>query len=233
MLADILGPVQHASTTYDQSNLESASTLWTPGKEGSSNPWEFDELGATCMSPEMDRFAPGLFPSSEFTKASANANGDDVCQAKSWNADYDMIEQSLASFKFCEDISEEPTGSRLAPLFRENPFCYMMKHGTHADNDAGDRVRKDAFTCRHCEETYEVVLESEAKTPQKYYSNLFNHVDNRLDFDWTKYHPPPWSTSYDNSTEQRTCTVPTLECDCDYCRSRIWRKSCKWCGTPM
>ena len=209
--------------------------------------WEYAECTSTrpkikAAEPSDDRRyqlsdpAPALLP--DFSTADLDPEDDltnpDGGEKRNWDRDYDMIEQSLASLKFCEDVDENDLeGSRFAPLFRENPFCYMMKHGTHTASSAENGVRMDAFTCQHCEETYEIVLETEAKTTPKYYSNLFSHIDSRLDFDWTKYHPPPWASSLKNQAALTTCTEPKEGCDCDFCRSRIWRRACKWCGTPM
>lgn len=248
ILADLLGdvPILTAETVVsDKADENATRAFWdsdiTETQCRSDKTWEYSECTSTRpkiranTADTIHLLSHTVLPHSDIPLSAhleTDVMNSEGAEAKNWGSDYDMLEQSLASLKFCEDIEEDGVqGSRFAPLFRENPFCYMMKHGTHSSSDAENSVRTDAFTCRHCEETYEIVLETEAKTTPKYYSNLFNHIDSRLDFDWTKYHPPPWA-SVDDQSERTKCSKLSNGCDCDFCRSRIWRQSCKWCGTP-
>lgn len=247
ILTSILGDVPVISAEVDNKpDMAKLSSLWDTGDISAAAPckpnnlWEFTDCLSTRpkMIPVLND--DNLYQANErsltsdaTSEAPSVTEFDHVQHSKAWNSDYNLIEQSLASFKFCEDVGDELEGSRLAPLLRENPFCYMVKHGTPSTFDTDAGVHMNPFTCRHCEETYEIVLESEAETPTPYTSKLFDHIDSRLDFDWTKYHPPPWSSTAEDASERRSVVEFNFACDCEFCRSRIWRKSCKWCGTPL
>lgn len=155
--------------------------------------------------------------------------------ARSWRDDYQEVEEQMSRLLFCEDLEEGPTGSRYLNLFRENPLAHGIRTGCLRSQVEMEVVNPELMNCKHCEQSYEVVLESELTTSSKpvYRSNLLRHADSRLNFDWTKYHPPPWSRYQDETDSETNTSKPTISCDCEFCRSRVWRRACRWCATPL
>lgn len=150
--------------------------------------------------------------------------------------DYQFIEQSLASLHFCEDLPEPSCDSKLMPLFHENPISYMIAQ-SGSENRSLDNLTSSAqpFSCKHCQEAYEVVLDLEMPTNKKPCRvDLLRPVDSRLDFDWCKYNPPPWAATGDSRVELDNTVAPSgCSCSCEFCRSRTWVYTCKVCRTPL
>lgn len=151
---------------------------------------------------------------------------------------YQEIEQSLANMSMCEEMSDGCEKSKLLPMFRDNPFSYMLQHGdfTSMAQDERETLQPNqSLTCKHCQETYEISLDLELDE-QKEFPGVLGLVDSRLNFDWCKYHPPPswYPTTGDNGDAAIHGNNETSSgCDCEFCRSRIWRRACKSCGTPQ
>lgn len=156
--------------------------------------------------------------------------------AKPVATDYELIEQSLASLKLCEDLPDDSQDSKLMPIFRENPFSYMI---SNSKCEASNALSAETFSCKHCEEAYEVVLDLESpssKMPKSLWLcgfDLLRSVDSRLNFDWCKYNPPPWAMGDDDDVARADDSNSISSCGCDFCRSRIWSRVCRVCGTPL
>ena len=151
------------------------------------------------------------------------------------SVDYTLLEQSLASLKFCEDLPDASEGSRLMPLFRENPFSHMILNSKVAVEESSQTAAPFLDSCcKHCQEAYEVVLDMESSPRDKTYDYpILKQVDSRLNFDWCNYHPPLWPLDDECESDKSGSMCSRYPCDCEFCRSRIWSRTCRTCGTPL
>jgi len=149
------------------------------------------------------------------------------------DSDYEDIEEKLASFRFCEEVDIMPD-CRLKGLLEENPFSNMIRNTDYAKASASATPGQQMRPCKHCQQSYEICLDVELPTAsrQQHCISILGKTDSRLNFDWTQYNPPPWLVFPEEPSESNRSPHRT-SCDCDYCRSRIWRRHCRWCHTPL
>lgn len=206
--------------TTEPSVINAARSIWQDGEDGESqgcgavsNLWQFDS------------------DSTELIEAiSVVRDGEDE------SSDFDMIEQSLASIKFCENIPTGCKDSKSMQFYEDNPFSYLIQHTSVSSAQTNIDPQPVSYTCKHCHESYEIVLdvESEKMSKSQPSTGILSLTDSRLNFDWCKYHPPPWlypdfqaQDKTDNQLEKKT------GCDCEFCRHQIWNSTCQWCATPL
>lgn len=173
-------------------------------------------------------------PAVEVTRNLSSVDEINKDMNKSWAEEYKEIENQMSRLLFCEDLDDGMSGSRILKYFGENSLSYMIRKSCVQSDVILEAANPKLMSCKHCEQTYEVVTESEAApTKTIFRSNLLSPVDWQLNFDWTKYDPPPWSVYYKQTDAETNKSSKPISCDCEYCRSRIWRKVCHWCATPL
>ncbi|XP_067947224.1 uncharacterized protein [Watersipora subatra] len=197
-------------------------TLWEEDAEVApvSLLWNDDFQAESGLSTEND-FVSG------FSKTVDNEDDDSKA-----DIDYSLLEQSMASLKFCEDLPSTCQGSRLMPMFCENPISSMILSTSDVE-ETTDRA-ESALICNHGMEAYEIFLDCESSSePELYKHRLLREIDSTLNFDWCRYQPTSWIDGNQYGSEKSNSLTSRYSCHCEFCRSRAWARTCEICRTPL